>query len=80
MPDGAYKRDALAWAAHQAGLLRRLAAGERLNEAVDWTHVIEVEDVGLSELRTCRPPLPLPDSCPYALDDLLSGEGIPTCS
>ena len=55
MPDGLYERDALAWAEHQAGLLRRLAAGERLNEAVDWAHVIEeVADVGLSELRACR--------------------------
>ena len=55
MPDGLYERDALAWSEHQAGLLRRLAAGERLNEAVDWANVIEeVADVGLSELRTCR--------------------------
>lgn len=34
MPDGLYERDALAWAEHQANLLRRLAAGERLDEAV----------------------------------------------
>ena len=55
MPDGLYERDALAWAEHQAALLRRLAAGERLDEAVDWANVIEeVADVGLSELRTCR--------------------------
>ena len=55
MPDGLYERDALAWAERQAGLLRRLAAGERLNEPVDWPHVIEeVQDVGLSELRACK--------------------------
>lgn len=55
MPDGLYERDALAWAERQAELLRRLAAGERLNEEVDWPHVIEeVQDVGLSELRACR--------------------------
>ena len=55
MPDGLYERDALAWAERQAGLLRRLAAGERLNEPVDWAHVIEeVADVGLSELRACQ--------------------------
>jgi hypothetical protein len=55
MPDGLYERDALAWAERQAGLLRRLAAGERLDEAVDWAHVIEeVADVGLSELQSCR--------------------------
>jgi len=52
MPDGLYERDALAWSDRQAGLLRRIAAGERLNEAVDWPNVIEeVQDVGLSELR-----------------------------
>jgi hypothetical protein len=52
MPDGLYQRDALAWAEHQAVLLRRLASGERLNEAIDWPNVIEeIQDVGLSELR-----------------------------
>ena len=50
-----YEHDALAWAEQQAALLDRMAAGERLNEAVDWPNVIEeVRDVGLSELRTCR--------------------------
>ncbi len=54
MPDGLYERDALAWAEQQAALLRRLAAGEGVNEAVDWPNVIEeVEDVGRSELRAC---------------------------
>ncbi len=55
MPDGLYERDALAWADRQAALLRRLAAGEGVNEAVDWPNVIEeVQDVGLSELRACQ--------------------------
>ncbi len=55
MPDGLYERDALAWSERQADLLRRLAAGERLNEAVDWPNVIEeVQDVGRSALRSCR--------------------------
>ena len=55
MPDGLYEQDALAWSERQAALLRRLAAGERVNESVDWAHVIEeVQDVGLSELRTVR--------------------------
>lgn len=55
MPDGLYERDALAWAEQQAELLRRLAGGERVNDAVDWPNVIEeVQDVGLSELRACR--------------------------
>lgn len=55
MPDGLYERDALAWSERQAALLRRLAAGERVNDAVDWSNVIEeVQDVGLSERRSCR--------------------------
>ena len=55
MSDSLYERDALAWAEQQAELLHRLAAGERLNEAVDWPNVIEeVRDVGLSELRACQ--------------------------
>ena len=55
MPNDLYCRDALAWAEQQATLLHRLAAGERLNEAVDWPNVIdEVQDVGLSELRACQ--------------------------
>lgn len=55
MPDGLYERDILTWAEQQADLLRRLAGGERLNEPVDWPHVIEeLRDVGLSELRACE--------------------------
>ena len=55
MPDGLYEHDALAWAERQAALLRRLAAGERVNDAVDWPNVIEeLQDVGLSELRSCQ--------------------------
>lgn len=55
MPDGLYEHDALAWAERQADLLRRLAAGERVNEEVDWPNVIEeVQDVGRSELRSCQ--------------------------
>lgn len=52
MPDGLYDSDILAWSGKQAELLRRLARGERVNEAVDWDHVIEeVEDVGRAQLR-----------------------------
>ena len=55
MPDDLYDRDVLAWSEHQAGLLRRLAAGERLNESVDWANVIEeVESVGRSDLIACE--------------------------
>lgn len=55
MPDDLYESDILVWSERQADLLRRLARGEGLNEAVDWDHVIEeVEDVGLSELHGCE--------------------------
>lgn len=51
MPDDLYDRDILAWSEYQAGLLRRLARGERVND-LDWEHVVEeIEDVGLSELH-----------------------------
>jgi hypothetical protein len=52
MPDDLYDRDILRWAEQQAGLLRRVAGGERVNEAVDWPHIIEeVEDLGRAELH-----------------------------
>ena len=64
MPDDLYERDILSWAERQSALLRRLANGERLNEAVDWPHVIEeIEDVGRSELRACES-MPLDRSTP----------------
>ncbi|WP_187829975.1 DUF29 domain-containing protein [Siccirubricoccus phaeus] len=50
MPDDLYHTDILAWSRAQADRLRRVAAGERVND-VDWAHVIEeVEDVGRSQL------------------------------
>jgi hypothetical protein len=53
MPDDLYWDDTLLWSDRQSALLRRLAAGERVND-VDWEHVIEeIEDVGKSELRAC---------------------------
>ena len=55
MADGLYEVDALAWGEAQASLLTRLAAGERVNEAIDWSNVIgEIRDVGLSELHACQ--------------------------
>ena len=52
MPDGLYDRDFVLWSEAQADLLRRLAAGERVNEAVDWPNLIEeVEDLGRSQLN-----------------------------
>jgi hypothetical protein len=55
MPDSLYDSDALAWGEQQAVLLTRMAAGEPVNEPVDWPHVIEdIQEVGLSDLRACR--------------------------
>jgi hypothetical protein len=46
-----YETDILDWSERQAALLRRLANGERVNDAVDWPNVIEeVESVGRGEL------------------------------
>jgi Domain of unknown function DUF29 len=137
-----YDDDVLLWSERQASLLRRVAAGERINAAdLDWPNIIEeIESVGQSqvdqvelwlfqmslhllkaeawplsgavphwqgEARTFRvqarrkyrasmaqkldvpglyadalqalpdtiggtPPLPLPDVCPWTLDELLS--------
>jgi hypothetical protein len=36
-----YDTDILRWAEHQTDLLRRLAAGERMNDQVDWENVVE---------------------------------------
>jgi hypothetical protein len=46
IPEDLYHADALAWSERQAGLLARLARGDRANEAIDWTNVVEkVRDV-----------------------------------
>jgi hypothetical protein len=53
--DEAYETDILAWSHHQASLLRRYAAGEKLNETPDWANIIEeIEDVGGNVLRAVR--------------------------
>jgi len=50
-----YDSDILVWSEHQADLLRRLAAGERVNDQVDWSNIIEeVGDVGRNALRASR--------------------------
>jgi hypothetical protein len=42
-----YDTDILIWSERQAALLRRVAAGERVNDQVDWENVIEeVKSVG----------------------------------
>jgi hypothetical protein len=50
-----YDADILEWSERQAGLLRRVASGEPVNEPVDWANVIEeVESVGRSQLKACE--------------------------
>ncbi len=50
-----YDQDLPLWSEQQASLLERLAAGERVNELIDWPNVIEeLRDLGGSELRSCR--------------------------
>jgi hypothetical protein len=48
---GLYDTDILLWSERQAELLRRHAAGERVNDAaIDWSNIVEeIEDVGRSE-------------------------------
>jgi hypothetical protein len=47
-----YDTDIVSWSDQQAELLRRLAAGERVNNAVDWPNVIEeIESVGNEERK-----------------------------
>ena len=45
-----YDTDAVLWSERQADLLRRLAAGERVNDQVDWENVAEeIDSVGRSQ-------------------------------
>ena len=47
-----YDTDILSWSKRQAALLRRVAAGERINDQVDWPNVIEeIESVGNEQLH-----------------------------
>ena len=45
-------RDIVAWSEHQSALLRRLAAGEPMNEAPDWFNIAEeIESVGSEQIH-----------------------------
>ena len=48
-----YDTDILTWSEHQAALLRRVAAGERINNAeLDWPNIAEeIESVGRDQLH-----------------------------
>ena len=51
-----YDRDIVLWSERQADLLRRHAAGERMNEAsLDWANIIEeIESVGNEQINAVR--------------------------
>lgn len=50
-----YDTDLLLWSQRQADLLRRVGAGERLNDQVDWENVAEeIECLGKSDRREAR--------------------------
>jgi hypothetical protein len=51
-----YENDILAWSEHQGELLRRIASGQRVNDAeIDWSNISEeIEAVGRNELRACE--------------------------
>jgi hypothetical protein len=47
-----YDADILTWSERQAELLRRVAAGEPVNESPDWPNIIEeIESVGNEQLH-----------------------------
>ena len=47
-----YDNDILLWSEREAALLRRLAAGEGVNDQIDWENVIEeIESVGNEQLH-----------------------------
>lgn len=47
-----YDQDILQWSEHQGQLLRRMAAGDRVNDQIDWGNVAEeIEDVGRSQFH-----------------------------
>ena len=50
-----YEDDVVEWSQHQATLLRRMAAGERVNDQVDWENVAEeIESVGNEQIHAVR--------------------------
>jgi hypothetical protein len=50
-----YDDDILLWSERQSDLLRRVAAGEPVNEAPDWPNIVEeIESVGNEQLHAVR--------------------------
>ncbi len=54
MPDDPYRHDIVTWSEQQSDRLRRLRAGERVND-LDWDNIIEeIESLGRSETESVR--------------------------
>ena len=50
-----YDADLVIWSGHQADLLRRMGAGERVNDLIDWANVAEeIKSLGRSDKRELR--------------------------
>jgi len=68
-----YDNDIVLWSEAQADLLRRLAAGERVNDALDFENLIEeVESVGRSQFQAVA------SHCRVAMIHLLLVHAAPT--
>ena len=67
-----YDEDILLWSERQGDLLRRIAAGEPVNEPPDWANIVEeVESVGREQLHAVESLLL------QALVHMLKAEGWP---
>lgn len=50
-----YESDLVVWSTQQADLLRRMGAGDRVNDQVDWENIAEeIESLGRSDKRELR--------------------------
>ena len=50
-----YQTDILTWSERQAALLRRVAAGEKVGDQIDWDNVVdEIESAGRRQLTQAR--------------------------
>jgi len=53
-----YDTDILSWSERQTALLRRIGAGEKVNDQVDWENVAEeIEALGRSERSALENPV-----------------------